>query len=94
MRLWLASKPANNTSPEAPTTRSASKRIQPLEKAWRVSCRALASLLNDDPSLLDRIGLLVSRRQAHLQQLEDDAASKQQKDLLLRMRELFKAWLQ
>jgi hypothetical protein len=29
-----------------------------------------------------------------LQQLEDDAASKQQKDLLLRMRELFKAWLQ
>ena len=59
-----------------------------------MSCRALASLLSDDPNLLDRIGLLVSRRQAHLQQLEDDAASKQQKDLLLRMRELFKAWLQ
>jgi CRP-like cAMP-binding protein len=56
--------------------------------------KALASLLSDDPNLLDRIGLLVSRRQAHLQQLEDDAASKQQKDLLLRMRELFKAWLQ
>ena len=94
MRLWLASKPASNTSPEAPTTRSASKRIKPLEKAWRVSCRASANILSDDPSLLDRIGLLVSCRQAHLQQLEDDTASKQQKDLLLRMRELFKAWLQ
>ena len=93
MRLWLASKPASNTSPEAPTTRSASKRIKPLEKAWRVSCKASASLLNDDPSLLDRIGLLVSRRQAQLQQLEADAAKTQQQDLLLRMQRLFKAWL-
>ena len=54
---------------------------------------ALASLLNDDPSLLDRIGLLVSRRQAQLQQLEAEAANTQQQDLLLRMQRLFKAWL-
>lgn len=74
--------------------RSASVRAEGEVRLLEINREALASLLSDDPSLLDRVGLLVSRRQAHLQQLEDDAASKQQKDLLLRMRELFKAWLQ
>lgn len=74
--------------------RSASVRAEGEVRLLEIDRQALASLLSADPSLLDRIGLLVSRRQAHLQQLEDDTANKQQKDLLLRMRELFKAWLQ
>lgn len=73
--------------------RSASVRAEGEVRLLEINREALASLLSDDPNLLDRIGLLVSRRQAHLQQLEDVAASKQQKDLLLRMRKLFKAWL-
>jgi CRP-like cAMP-binding protein len=73
--------------------RSATVRAEGEVRLLEIDRGALASLLNDDPSLLDRIGLLVSRRQAQLQQLEAEAAKTQQQDLLLRMQRLFKAWL-
>ena len=73
--------------------RSATVRAEGEVRLLEIDRQALASLLNDDPSLLDRIGLLVSRRQAQLQQLEAETAKTQQQDLLLRMQRLFKAWL-
>ena len=73
--------------------RSATVRAEGEVRLLEIDRGALACLLNDDPSLLDRIGLLVSRRQAQLQQLEAEAAKTQQQDLLLRMQRLFKAWL-
>lgn len=73
--------------------RSATVRAAGEVRLLEIDREALASLLKDDPSLLDRLGLLVSRRQAQLQHLEAEAAKTQQQDLLLRMHRLFKAWL-
>jgi CRP-like cAMP-binding protein len=75
-------------------SRSATVRADGEVRLLEIDRIALASLLSDDPDLINRIGLLVSQRQAHLQQLEESAAKAQQQDLLLRMQKLFKAWLQ
>ena len=53
----------------------------------------LAKLFEEDPSLLERFGDLVSRRQAELRQLEAEAASAQREDLARRMRRLFNSLL-
>ena len=53
----------------------------------------LAQLFDEDPSLLERFGDLVSRRQAELRQLEAEAASAQREDLARRMRRLFNSLL-
>jgi len=73
--------------------RSATVRADGEVRLLEIDREAISSLLKDDPSLLDRLGLLVSRRQAQLQHLEAEAAKTQQQDLLLRMHRLFKAWL-
>ena len=54
---------------------------------------SLAQLFDEDPSLLERFGDLVSRRQAELRQLEAEAASAQREDLARRMRRLFNSLL-
>ena len=54
---------------------------------------SLAQLFDEDPSLLERFGDLVSRRQAELRQLEAEAASSQREDLARRMRRLFNSLL-
>ena len=73
--------------------RSASVRAEGEVRLLEIDREALASLLSDDPNLLNRIGLLVSRRQAQLQELEEEAAKTKQQDLLLSMQRLFKAWM-
>ena len=54
---------------------------------------SLAQLFEEDPTLLERFGSLVSRRQAELRQLEAEAASAQREDLARRMRRLFDSLL-
>ena len=53
----------------------------------------LAQLFEQDTSMLERFGDLVSRRQAELRKLEAEAASAQREDLARRMRRLFNSLL-
>jgi CRP-like cAMP-binding protein len=73
--------------------RSATVRVTQETQLLEIDRPVIADLLEDDPDLLERFGLLVSQRTAELNQLESTAAQAQQQDLLQRMRVLFNSWL-
>ena len=74
--------------------RSATVRATCESKLLEIKREAMAALLQEDPSLLDSFSQLVSQRQAEINNLESEAASAQQQDLMERMRRLFSGWLQ
>ena len=73
--------------------RSATVRTRSECELAEITRFSLAHLFEEDPSLLERFGSLVSRRQAELRQLEAEAASAQREDLARRMRRLFNSLL-
>ena len=73
--------------------RSATVRTRSECELAEITRFSLAQLFDEDPSLLERFGDLVSRRQAELRQLEAEAASAQREDLARRMRRLFNSLL-
>jgi small-conductance mechanosensitive channel len=73
--------------------RSATVRVTQETQLLEIDRPVIADLLEDDPDLLERFGLLVSQRAAELNQLESSAAQAQQHDILQRMRVLFNSWL-
>tara|TARA_B100002019_G_scaffold106762_1_gene91757 strand:- start:253 stop:603 length:351 start_codon:yes stop_codon:yes gene_type:complete len=73
--------------------RSATVRTRSECELAEITRFSLAQLFEEDPTLLERFGSLVSRRQAELRQLEAEAASAQREDLARRMRRLFNSLL-
>ena len=73
--------------------RSATVRTRSECELAEITRSSLAQLFEEDPTLLERFGSLVSRREAELRQLEAEAASTQREDLARRMRRLFNSLL-
>ena len=75
------------------TTRSAT--IQSISKVdlLEVSRQAIAELIDEEPDLLERFGQLISDRQAQLAKLSIKSVAPNRRDVVGRMKKLFKTLL-
>ena len=73
--------------------RSATVRTRSECELVEITRISLAELFHEDPQLLERFGALISQRQAEIRQLEAEASSNQQEDLVRRMKRLFSSLL-